>query len=315
MKALLNQKDKLQPLITGFALIVLIIVFSSISEFFLSPANLLSILLTATSVGLIAVGQFLCLVSRDFDMAVGNVAAMGGVIFTMLVKDSGWGVPMAAITALVFGFASGFITGFCVAKLKTPAFITTFSLLQIYRGILFVLTSGMPISMPTNPAYRFLGSYKLFDVIQLPILFLILAFVLFHFIMRYTKLGRNIFAIGSNPDAAHICGVNVVRTRIFCFVVVGVLAAFAGVLFASRVNSAQPNVGATYAMDSIAACVVGGTAMSGGKGSMIGAFVGVVIVNLVQNGLVMIGMDASYQYIATGLILFIAVLAQTNRKK
>jgi len=133
--------------------------------------------------------------------------------------------------------------------------------------------------------------------------------------MKYTKLGRNIYAVGSNPEAAHICGVNVARVKIFCFVVIGVLSAFAGILFTSRINSGSPTVGAMYALDSIAACVVGGTAMTGGKGSIVGVFMGVMIVSVVQNGLVMIGLDAAYHFIVTGLIMFGAVLAQTRRKK
>ena len=315
MTAIIKKKENLQLLITGLALVLLVVFFSSLSEYFFTPANLMTILLTATSVGIIAVGQFLCLVSQNFDMSVGNVAAMGGVIFTMLVKDGGFSVPLALVIGLCFGLGSGFIVGFSVAKLNTNAFITTFAMLQIYRGILFVLTAGVPISMATNPAYRFLGSYKILDTIQMPVMILIVVYVAFFIIMRYTKLGRNVYAVGSNPEAAHICGVNVVNVKIFCFLVTGVLSALAGILFASRVNSAQPNVGAMYALDSIAASVVGGTAMTGGKGSILGVFIGVMIVNVVQNGLIMIGLDPSYQYIVTGLIMFFAVLAQTSKKK
>ena len=166
-----------------------------------------------------------------------------------------------------------------------------------------------------NPAFRFIGTYRVFDSVQLPIVILILTFVVFYFIMKYTKLGRNVYAVGANPEAAHICGINVARIKIFCFVTIGGLSSIAGMLFTARISSASPTVGAMFALDSIAACVVGGTAMTGGKGSLGGVFMGVMIVNVVQNGLVMIGLDASYHYIATGLIMFGAVLAQSRRQK
>ena len=312
--SLFGNKDRRQQVTIGLALVALIIVFSSISPYFFSRDNLLTILLTATSVGLIAAGQFLCLVTRNFDMSVGNVAAMGGVVFTMLIKNLNFSVPMALTTTLAMGLASGLIVGFSVAVLKTNSFITTFAMMQIFRGILFVLTTGQPITMPAMPEYRFVGTYRLFGVVQLPILLMVLVFIGVFFILKYTKLGRSVYAVGSNPEAAHICGINVAKVQIFCFSVVAVLAALAGALFASRVNAAQPNVGAMYAMDSIAASVVGGTAMSGGKGNIWGVFLGVMIVNVVQNGLIMVGLDMYYQYIVTGLILFFAVLAQSERK-
>jgi ribose transport system permease protein len=308
-------KDTVQMLLVVLALAVLMIVFSSISPYFFTLNNILTILLTATSVGLIAIGQFLCLLSGNFDMSVGNVAALSGIIYCMLVKGYGFSVPLAIGCGLVFGIFSGTVVGFCVSKLKTNAFITTFALMQIYRGVLFVLTAGMPISMPTNPAFRLIGSFKVLGRIQLPIILMLAAYLIFYFLLNYIRIGRSVYCIGGNKEAAHISGINVAGTQMFCFIIVAAFSAIAGMIFASRVNSGQVNVGATYAMESIAACVVGGTSMSGGKGSIWGVLLGVLIVNVIQNGLIMIGVDPSYQYIATGFILFIAVVIQTDRKK
>lgn len=308
-------KDTIQRLVVVGALAALLIVFGTLSPSFMTPANMLTILLTATSVGIIAIGQLLCLLSGNFDMSVGNVAALAGIIFCLLVKDMGFSVAGALCMGLLFGVGSGLLVGFCVAKLKANAFITTFAMMQIYRGIIFVITNGQPISMPTNPAFRFLGSYKVFDVIQLPIILMLVLFVVFWFLLKYTKLGRSIYCVGGNAEAARISGINVMWVKIFCFIAIAVLASFVGMMFASRVNSGQANVGTMYAMDSVAACVVGGAAMSGGKGSVWGVLLGVVIVNVIQNGLIMIGLDASYQYIATGAIMLVAVIAQTDRKK
>lgn len=302
-------------LLVIFALVILLVVFSALSPYFLTVNNILTILLTATSVGLIAIGQFLCLLSGNFDMSVGNVAALAGIIYCILVKNFSFSAPLAIGCGLLFGTASGTIVGFCVSKLKTNAFITTFALMQVYRGVMFVLTSGMPIAMPTNKAFRFLGTFKIFELFQLPIILMLIAYCLFWFLLNYLRIGRSVYCVGGNAEAAHISGIGVAKTQMFCFIAVALFSAFAGMLFASRVNSGQVNVGATYAMDSIAACVVGGTSMSGGKGSIWGVFLGVLIVNVIQNGLIMIGMDPSYQYIATGFILFIAVVIQTERKK
>ncbi len=313
-KTLLS-RDVLQNLITLGSLAALVIIFSSMSEYFLSSKNMMSIMLTATSVGLIAIGQTLCLISREFDMSVGMVAAMSGIIFTLLVKDGGWSIIAAFAASIAFGLLSGAIAGFCVSRLHTNSWITTFALLQIYRGIIFILTAGMPISVSGNEAFKVLGTYKVFGSIPLPVMILVVAYLIFIFIMKYTKIGRKIYCVGGNPDAAHVSGINVANIKMFAFMTVAVLASVSGVLFASRVSSGQPFIGDMYAMDSIAAAVVGGTAMSGGKGTIWGTFIGVMIVNVIQNGLIMIGMPSFYQYIATGTIMFIAVLIQTERKK
>ena len=309
-----SNKDIMQILILLIALVVLMIVFSSISPYFFTSANLMTILLTATSVGTIAIGQFLCLLSGNFDMSVGNVAALAGIIFCYLAK-AGWSAPAALCMGLLFGLASGTFVGFCVAKLKANAFISTFAMLQIYRGILFVVTAGMPIAMPQIPGFRIIGTYKAFGVIQMPIVFMIIGFACFWFILKYTKIGRSVYSVGGNSEAARISGINVPKIQMFCFMVVAILASFVGMMFASRTNSGQVNVGAMYALDSIAACVVGGTGMAGGKGSIVGVILGVLMINVIQNGLIMIGLDPSYQYIATGAILLFAVILQTDRKK
>ena len=312
-RILIKGKDT-PGVLTLVALVVLIIVFSNTSKYFFTANNMLAILLSASTVSYIAAGQFMVLLAGYFDMSVGNVAAMAGVIFALLI-NAGVAVPMAILVALCFGLFSGFIAGYCIARFNTNAFVTTFALLQIYRGILFVLTGGMTISVHPNEAFRFIGTYKLFGVIQMPIVIMLVIFGLFSFILKYTRLGRSVYCVGNNPEAANISGIDVPKTKIFTYVMTGLFAALTGVVFTSRINSGQPNLGATYALDTIAAAVIGGTSMMGGKGNIWGAFIGIIIVYVIQNGLVMSGLDASYHYIATGLIMFFAVLAQTEKIK
>ena len=308
-------KSKDTPgIFTIFILIVLLFIFSNTSKYFFTGDSLLAILLSASTVSYIAAGQFMVLLGGQFDMSVGNVAAMGGVLYSMLAVK-GLPVPLAMAIALGFGLLSGFIAGVCVSRFNTNAFITTFAQLQIYRGILFVLTGGSTISVDPNPAFRFIGTYKVFGFLQMPVVIMIVIFVLFWFILKFTKLGRAVYCVGNNAEAAKISGINVPRTITFAFLMTGFFAALSGVVFASRVNSGQPNLGATYALDTIAASVIGGTSMAGGKGNIWGAFIGILVVYVIQNGLIMSGVDSYYHYIITGLIMFFAVLAQTEKTK
>lgn len=300
--------------LTILMLVALIVIFSNTSDYFFTGPSMMAILLSASTVSYIAAGQFLVLLGGQFDMSVGNVAAMGGVIYTLLAAG-GMSVPLALMFALLFGIISGLIAGTCVSRFRTNAFITTFALLQIYRGILFVLTGGSSVSIPPNDTFRFIGTYKVFGVIQMPIIIMIVIFAVLLFVLKFTKLGRSVYCVGNNPEAAKICGINVANITTFAFVMTGVLSALSGAVFASRVGSGQPNLGATYALDTIAACVIGGTVMAGGKGNIWGAFFGILVVYTIQNGLIMSGLDAYYHYIVTGLIMFLAVLAQAEKAK
>jgi ribose transport system permease protein len=312
IRSIYEKAKNVPGVFTILLLALLLIIFSNTSEYFFTGDSMLAILLSASTVSYIAAGQFMVLLSGQFDMSVGNVAAMSGVILTLLV-NAGVSVPFAVLLALVFGVISGFIAGVCVSRFNTNAFITTFALLQIYRGILFVLTGGSTVPVQPNDAFRFLGTYKLFGVLQMPIVIMLVIFIFFMLFLKFTRMGRAIYCVGNNPEAAKISGINVPRTITFCFLMTGFFAALSGVVFASRVNSGQPNLGATYALDTIAASVIGGTSMAGGKGNIWGAFVGILVVYVIQNGLIMSGLDSYYHYIVTGLIMFFAVLAQADK--
>jgi ribose transport system permease protein len=205
-------KSKDTPgILTVFILITLVIIFSNTSKYFFKADSLLAVLLSASTVSYIAAGQFMVLLCGQFDMSVGNVAAMGGVLYSLLTVK-GLSAPLAMLIALGFGVLSGFIAGVCVSRFNTNAFITTFAQLQIYRGILFVLTGGSTISIDPNPVFRFIGTYKLFGVIQMPVVIMALIFFTFWFILKFTKLGRSIYCVGNNAEAAKISGINVPRT-------------------------------------------------------------------------------------------------------
>jgi ribose transport system permease protein len=268
--------------------------------------------MTVSVIGLISIGQTMCLITRGFDMSVGMVAALGGVIFAEMVL-MGLPVPIAVILGLIYGVIAGLLNGLCIALLKMNAFIVTFVWLQIYRGIIYIITGGMPVTIAGNNAFSFLGATKVFGVIPLPVLIMLFLYILFSLMLKYTKFGREIYCVGGNPDAAKISGISVKKTQIKAYILTSVLAALGGILFTSRVSAMQPTIGESYALDSIAATILGGTALTGGKGTIMGALLGVVIIGVIQNGLIMLNVNAYYQYIATGAIMFIAVLVHLDK--
>lgn len=313
-KITLNSTSK-QNIVIIIAFIVLIAIFSFGSEYFFTMNNISAMLIAAVPLGLIAIGECTCLMSGNFDMSAGMVASLSGVIWGSLVAQSGVNTWLAFSLALLFGLGSGCIAGFCVSWLKLPAWMVTYSLMQIWRGVIMVITEGKAISLSQYSDFKILGQTKVWGALTLPVLFLAIAYLLMVFMLKYTRLGRALYTIGGNVEAARNVGIRVERNTFFSFALSGTMAALAGLLFASRSATAQPIIGELYVMQAIAAAVVGGTKMSGGKANMGMTFIGVMIIIIIQNGLSMIQVPAFYQYIATGVILFLAIMSQTQRSK
>lgn len=308
-------RNQIQPLLTIGVLIVLCIIFSFSNKNFLTGQNLFSILITSVVVGMIAIGECTCIMSGYFDMSVGMIASMAGLAAATVMGSSG-SVVLALLAGIAVGLVCGLLAGACVSYLGMNAFITTFALQSVYRGIIYIFTDGFPIPMfdAKYAAFTKWGQMKLLGI-QFPIIALILCYVLVSLFLKYRKLGRCIYLVGGNAKCAHICGISLHRVQMFVFLLCDVLAALAGMLYASRIGSANAFLGDTIPMEAIAATIVGGTSMAGGKGNLALTFVGVMIVFVVKNGLIMIGLPDFYQYIAVGLIFFLAVMVQTERKK
>jgi ribose transport system permease protein len=305
-------RDAKQNALIVIVLVVLIILFAVRSPYFLRARNLVTIFNAAVPLGLIAIGECLCVMCGNFDLSVGMVASMAGIISANMVL-AGFPSWLAMLTGFLFGTFSGAIAGFSVGRLKMPAWMATYSLYQIWRGVLYVVTQGNAIRLANYPGYKVLGQTRIIGQFTLPILILFLFYILMFLFLRYTQPGRTFFIVGGNREAALNCGLPVKRVDFSCFVISGTLASLAGLLFASRSASAQPFVGELWAMQGIAATVVGGTSMLGGRANLLMTFAGLMIVIAIQNGLNMIGVPSFYQYIANGLILYIAVLIQTER--
>lgn len=309
-------REQLQPVVVIGALVLCCLVFTLINPNFLSWDNFHSILLLSVSVGLVAIGECCCLIAGYFDMTATMVASLSGLFVAYTMRATGSGA-VTLVVVIAWGLTSGLIAGVLVSYLKMSAFITTYALSSLYRGVIWVLTDGNAVGMVDEifePITKW-GSLRVFGFLQFPILVLIVVYILVALFMRFSRLGRSIFMVGSNQKCAHICGINVHGVQVFIYMLSGVLASLSGLLYAARISQASAFLNELTVMEAIAAAIVGGTSMSGGKGSIGLTFVGVLILYVIKNGLVMADVPDYYQYIVVGLILFAAVLLQVERKK
>ncbi len=233
-------KEKLQPIIIIATLFLACLIFTIINPKFASASNIHSIFLTSVTVGIIAVGECCCIIAGYFDMSVSMVGAMSGLAAAFVIRATG-SVMLSLVAGLCVGAVCGLAAGVLVACFKMNAFITTYALQSIYRGIIYILTNGIAISMTNSEYARLtrLGQMRVFGAIQFPIIVMIVVYVLGMLFLRYRRLGRSIYLVGGNSKCAQISGINLTMVRIVIFVLCDVLAALAGILFACRVATAQ----------------------------------------------------------------------------
>lgn len=295
-------------------LIVLIVIgaiFSVLSPYFLKVRNLYAIGLTISVIGIVCIGQSLVLLTAGFDLSVGSVSGFAGMLVAFLTKNYGnyWLMFFAGLAA---GAAVGLINGLLITKGDINPLITTLSMLSIFQGATFLVSRGFAISVNLD-SFRFLGTTRVFGT-PLPIVILIVLYIIFFIILKYSVFGRYIYSIGGNAEAAKLSGINVDKIRIIIFMLSGLLSAFGGIVLASRLGAAQTTAGSQYPLNSIAACVLGGISIAGGEGVIFGSLIGVAIIGVLQSGLIMVNMPSYYQWIATGLVLLIAVYVDTMKK-
>jgi ribose/xylose/arabinose/galactoside ABC-type transport system permease subunit len=293
-------------------LIALVVIFSILSPYFLSMRNIMAIGLTISVIGIVCIGQSIALLTGAFDLSVGSVAGFCGIVVASLTKAHGM-YPLMFVIGIAIGVLIGFVNGLLVAKAKVNALITTLGMMTIFQGATFLVSNGFAVGV-NEPAFRFLGTTRVFGM-PLPIIILIVLYVMFYFILRYSVFGRYVYSIGGNQEAARLSGINVDRIRILVFMLVGGLAAFGGILLASRLGSAQTTAGNQYPLNSIGACVLGGIAITGGIGNLFGSLIGVAIIGVLKSGLIMINMPSYYQWIANGIVLIVAVYLDTRRRR
>jgi ribose transport system permease protein len=305
------------------ALIVLCIALSILSNKFLTPANGINVLRQVAVNVCIATGMTLIVLTAGIDLSVGSVLALCGAITAGLLKNGiqfqsadlyvGFTILGAALAAVIVGGILGLFNGFTITRFKVPPFVATLAMLTIARGLTMLYTEGHPISnLGESFAYIGAGSF-----IGIPVPVWIAAFVvlLAVFITKKTKLGRYIYAIGGNETAAKLSGIRINKIKLIVYGLGAALAALGGVIVTSRLDSAQPNAGISYELDAIAAVVIGGTSLNGGKGSVLGTVIGAVIIGVLNNGLVLLNVSPFWQQVVKGGVILLAVIIDKANSK
>lgn len=298
------------------ALLVLIAVVSFLNPNFFMLDNLLNILRQTSVNAIIAVGMTLVILTAGIDLSVGSVLALCGAVAATMV---GLELPVYVVipAALTLGAALGGISGVIIAKGKVQAFIATLVTMTLLRGATLVYTDGRPVSTGFSDAadsFAWLGTGYLFGI-PVPIWLMALVFIAAWYMLNHTRMGRYIYALGGNEAATRLSGINVDRVKIAVYALCGLLAALAGLIVTSRLSSAQPTAGTGYELDAIAAVVLGGTSLAGGKGRIMGTLIGALIIGFLNNALNLLDVSSYYQMIAKAVVILLAVLVDNKSGK
>ncbi|WP_410012716.1 ribose ABC transporter permease [Sodalis sp. C49] len=298
------------------ALLVLIAVVSSMSANFFSLNNLFNILQQTSVNAIMAVGMTLVILTAGIDLSVGSLLALTGAVAASVVGLE-MNVMVAVGASLALGAAIGAITGLIVAKGRVQAFIATLVMMLLLRGITMVYTNGSPVNTgfsDTADAFGWFGIGRPLGV-PTPVWIMAVVFLAAWYMLHHTRLGRYIYALGGNEAATRLSGISVDRVKVIVYALCGLLAALAGVIEVARLSSAQPTAGTGYELDAIAAVVLGGTSLSGGKGRIMGTLVGALILGFLNNGLNLLSVSSYYQMIVKAVVILLAVLVDNKSSK
>jgi len=295
-------------------LVLLCVIVSIATSKFLKPNNLISVLRQISINAYIALGMTLIIILGHIDLSVGAIVAMSGTLTVGFIVTQGLPIPVAILLGILLGMAAGLISGMIVTYFRVPAFIITMAMMNVCSGVAYVYSGGQATRI-NNDFFSAIGTGYLFNTIPLPVVYMIILIIVISFLLGKTKFGTYIYAIGGNREAARLSGVPIKKVEIAVFTISGVLSAFAGLVLCSRMYSGQPSVGSGYELDAIAACVLGGTSMSGGKGRISGTIFGAMVIGVISNGLNLIGVSSYWQLIVKGLIIACAVLLDSQKGK
>ncbi len=303
------------------SLIVLVVGFSLASPNFMQTSNIIAILQATSVNGVLAIAATLVIITGGIDLSVGTLMTFCAVICGVVLTYWGLPLPLGVLGAILAGAAAGFCSGTFVAKLKVPPFIATLGMMLILKGLSLVISGTRPIYFNDTPGFTEIAQGSIVGVlipsVPLPngVLILFLVAIAVSFILSKTALGRYTFALGSNEEAVRLSGVNTDRWKIAVYTLAGSICGIAGLLIASRLNSAQPALGQGYELDAIAAVVIGGTSLSGGRGTVLGTLIGALIMSVLLNGLRILSVAQEWQTVVTGSIIILAVYIDMLRRR
>ncbi|PRO67041.1 ABC transporter permease [Alkalicoccus urumqiensis] len=292
--------------------LLLLVIASFISDAFFTVTNLFNVMRQVSIVGIIAVGMTLVILTAGIDLSVGSVMALTGAVVAG-VMTAGMPIPIAILVCLIAGLIIGAFNGVVISKGNVPPFIATLAVMVIARGFTLVLTGGSP-TIINDASYRVIGSGTLLGV-PVPVVIMGVIFLIMYWVLKNTTFGRSIYAVGGNEEAARLAGINVDRVKIFVYSLTGMFAAVSAMIYTSRLMSAQPNAGTMLELDAIAAVIIGGTRLTGGKGGVIGTLIGALIMGVLDNILNLANVSPFYQEIAKGAVILAAVLLDSKLAK
>ena len=295
-----------------FVLIALVLLMAAIAPNFASMDNFWNIARAISINAILAAGMTFVIITAGIDLSVGSTVAVAGVV-SVMVAITGVPAPLAVLIGILAGAIAGLINGILVAYMALAAFIVTLASMTFLRGLAYTLTGGQPI-VDGDLNFRALGSGSVLGI-PAPVIAMIIVYLAAWFLLENTTYGRHVYAVGGNPEAARLAGVNVKAVIASVYVIAGACAGLAGVLFAGRVVSAQPTAGEGYELDAIAAVVLGGTSLAGGKGRIVGTFIGALILGVLTTGLILMNVPFFTQLLVKGIVIVIAVSIDSLKQK
>lgn len=308
----LKAKNIIREMGPLIGLILLFLVIAVLNDSFVEPSNLRNLLRQVSINALISFGMTFVILTGGIDLSVGSILALSSALMASFIVK-GMNPEVAIFTAVIIGTFLGAVNGIVIAYGKVAPFIATLATMTIYRGLTLVYTNGNPISgLSDDPIFTGFGQGYMAGIPVPAVIMLITFFILF-FILRKTPLGRQTYAVVGNEKVSYIAGIKINMVKIFAYAITGCLCAVAGAILTSRLNSAQPTAGLGYELDAIAAVVLGGTSLAGGKGRIVGSLIGALIIGTLNNGLNILNVSSFYQQVVKGIVILLAVLM--DRKK
>jgi ribose transport system permease protein len=317
-----NEKKKkkinsnaLQQILAFGSLILLFIVFSVASSNFYQFDNVVGILLSTAVTGILALGATIIIVTSGIDLSCGTVMTMSSVMAGIFAINSGLPVWLGVTGGILTGAVAGLLSGIAIAKMKIPPFIATLAMMMVAKGLALVVTKATPIYFTSKPSFQQIAMGTLIPGIPNAVIIFFVMAIIASLILSKTVIGRYTFALGSNEEATRLSGVNVNKWKIIIYMLAGIFTGIAGIIMASRLNSAQPALGEGYELQAIAAVVIGGTSLSGGTGTILGTVIGALIMSVLTNGLQILSVPDQWQTVVVGLVIVIAVYGDVLRNK
>ncbi len=307
----LKNAEREISLVIGFVLMVAI--FSAINPIYLSFSNLKDIVDQATIFGIIAIGMTFVIITGGIDLSVGSTLALTGVLIAEMLV-AGAHPALAVFAGILAGVVIGLFNGLLVTKMKLQPFIATLGTMSLFRGVAYIFTKGLPVTnLPGD--FRKMIYGELFYGIRGSIILMLLFAVFAHILLRYTRFGSYIYAMGGNEEATRLSGVNIAFNKVLAYVVCAVGTVLAAIVLTAKLGAAESTAGQGFELNAIAAAAIGGTSLAGGKGTIMGTFIGALLFSGLRIGLIVVGVDAFWQYVATGLVIIVAAYVEVIQSK